>query len=55
MARTLTLGLLELGNWNSPPKPEYRKRPVRNFIGCLDEFSIYSKALKDWDIRRLVK
>lgn len=55
MARTLTPGLLELGNWNSPPRPEYRKQPVRNFIGCMDEFSIYSKALKDSDIERLAK
>ena len=55
MARTLTPDLLKLGNWSSPPKPEYRKQPVRNFIGDMDEFSIYSKALKDSDIERLAK
>ena len=55
MPRTLTPGLLELGNWNSPPNPEFRKQPVRNFIGCMDEFSIYSKALKDSDMERFSK
>ena len=31
------------------------KQPVRNFIGCMDEFSIYSKALKDSDMERHAK
>ncbi len=55
MARALTPGLLELGHWNTPPKAEYYKQPARNFIGDMDEFSIYSKALKDSDIERLAK
>ena len=55
IARALTPGVLELGHWNTPSKAEYRKQPVRNFIGYMDEFSIYSKALKDSDIERLAK
>ena len=51
----LTPGLLELGNWNSPPKTEYRQQPVRNFIGCMDEFSIFSRAMTDVEVRALAQ
>jgi len=51
----LTPGIMELGNWTSPATPEYRLQPVRNFTGCMDEFSFLSRALKDDEVRALAK
>lgn len=42
-------GMVELGNWT--PTPDKRQQPVRNFAGCMDEFSIFSRALSDDEIR----
>ncbi len=46
-------GLAELGNWN--PAAEWRQRPVRNFVGCMDEFSLRARALSDDEVRKLAE
>ncbi len=46
--------LAELGNWI--PSPDYRgSHPVRNFLGCMDEFSLCSRALNDGEVRKLAE
>jgi hypothetical protein len=49
----LTPKLVEIGNWT--PSPEKRQQPVRNFIGCMDDFSLVARALRDEDIRTLAQ
>lgn len=49
----LSPGIMELGNWT--PTPEKRQQPVRNFNGCMDEFSLLSRALTDSEIRQLAR
>ncbi len=39
----LTPGLVEIGNWT--PSPEKRQQPVRNFVGCMDDFSFVATRL----------
>jgi hypothetical protein len=46
--------LAELGNWN-PVLAEWRQRPVRNFVGCMDDFSLVARALTDGEIRALAQ
>jgi hypothetical protein len=50
----ITPHLAELGNWN-PVKAEWRQRPVRNFVGSMDDFSLVSRALTDEEIRALAQ
>ena len=46
--------IAELGNWN--PSSDYRgAHPVRNFVGCMDEFSLSARALTDSAIRQLAE
>jgi hypothetical protein len=49
----LSPGLVELGNWT--PTPDKRQQPVRNFNGCMDEFSMISRALGDAEIRQFAR
>jgi hypothetical protein len=49
----LTPALVELGNWT--PSPDKRQQPVRNFAGCMDEFSLFSRALSDAEVRKLAQ
>lgn len=49
----LTPGIVELGNWT--PSPEKRQQPVRNFTGCMDDFSFVARALNDAEISRLAQ
>lgn len=53
MKRTVELSpaLVELGNWT--PSPDKRQQPVRNFAGCMEEFSLFARALGDQEIRTL--
>lgn len=44
-------GIVELGNWT--PSPENRQQPVRNFTGCMDDFSFVARALSDAEVGRL--
>ena len=46
-------GTAELGNWT--PSPEKRQQPVRNFVGSMDDFSFYARALKDEEVRQLAR
>ncbi|HYF36958.1 MAG TPA: LamG-like jellyroll fold domain-containing protein, partial [Prosthecobacter sp.] len=47
-------GLAELGNWL--PSTNYRAgHPVRNFVGCMDDFSLCTRALSDDEVRTLAK
>lgn len=47
-------GLAELGNWI--PAPGYPGRhTVRNFVGCMDDFSLFSHALSDDEVRQLAE
>ncbi len=44
----------ELGNWI--PSPDYRgSHAVRNFVGCMDEFCLFARALSDAELRQLAK
>ena len=46
--------LAELGNWI--PSPDYRgAHAVRNFVGCMDDFSLYARALGDAEVRKLAE
>jgi hypothetical protein len=45
--------MMELGNWT--PSPDKRQQPVRNFAGCMDEFSLYTAALRPDEIRALAE
>ncbi|HSJ02416.1 MAG: LamG-like jellyroll fold domain-containing protein [Verrucomicrobium sp.] len=49
----LTPDLVELGNWT--PSSDKRQQPVRNFAGCMDEFSLYNAALSPGEIRNLAE
>ena len=49
--RDLVFGPCELGNWGLPT--EGHQFPIRNLNGAMDEFAIYSKALKDEEILQL--
>jgi len=46
-------GLAELGNWN--PSAKWRQRPVRNFVGAMDDFSLCARALNDDEMRKLAE
>lgn len=46
-------GIVELGNWT--PAPENRPQPVRNFTGCMDDFSFVARALSDAEVRQLAE
>jgi len=50
----ITPRLAELGNWN-PVLAEWRQRPVRNFVGCMDDFSLVARALTDEEVRALAQ
>jgi len=46
--------MAELGNWI--PSPDYTgPHPVRNFVGCMDEFSLFARALGDDELRQLTQ
>lgn len=46
--------MAELGNWI--PSSDYPgSHPVRNFVGCMDEFSLYSRAFSDAEMRKLAE
>jgi hypothetical protein len=49
----LTPKLVEIGNWT--PSPEKSQQPVRNFIGCMDDFSLVARALHDDEIHALAQ
>jgi Concanavalin A-like lectin/glucanases superfamily len=50
----ITPRLAELGNWN-PVLAEWRQRPVRNFVGSMDDFSLVARAMTDGEIRTLAQ
>jgi hypothetical protein len=44
----------ELGNWI--PSTDYAgPHAVRNFVGCMDEFSLFSRAMSDTEVRQLTQ
>ena len=52
--RSRSPALAELGNWI--PSPDYRgAHTVRNFVGCMDDFSLYARALSDAEVRKLAE
>jgi hypothetical protein len=46
----LRLGNTELGNWNVASR---RDNPIRNFVGCMDEFLLFSRGLNAQEIWQL--
>ncbi|MEI9892646.1 MAG: LamG domain-containing protein [Chthoniobacter sp.] len=49
-----TPGMAELGNWI--PSSDYRgPHPVRNFVGCIDDFSVCARALGDAEVSQLAE
>jgi hypothetical protein len=47
------VGAAELGNWNAKGFPEDDPFMIRNFSGAMDEFCLFSRALKPAEIRAL--
>jgi hypothetical protein len=47
------LGSAELGNWDARNGPKPAPSEIRNLSGSLDEFELFSRALRDADIREL--
>lgn len=47
------LGAVELGNWNADSGPKPGPAQIRNLSGALDEFELFSRALRDAEIREL--
>lgn len=47
----IRIGTAEIGNWGIPLKPE--RRAIRNFIGRIDELTIWNTALSDAEITDL--
>lgn len=46
--------MAELGNWI--PSSDYRgPHAVRNFVGCMDEFNLYARALDNAEVRKLAE
>lgn len=46
--------MAELGNWI--PSSDYRgPHAVRNFVGCVDDFSVCARALSDAEVRQLAQ
>lgn len=43
----------EFGNWNAQSGPEPAPALIRNLSGALDEFALFSRALREEQIRRL--
>ena len=46
--------MAELGNW-IPAQDYGGPHAVRNFVGCMDEFSLYARALHDDEVRQLTQ
>jgi hypothetical protein len=42
--------MAELGNWI--PSNYRGKHPVRNFVGCMDDFMFLARALTDEEVRQ---
>jgi hypothetical protein len=49
---TTRFGTGEIGNWGLPNKPD-KHYAVRNLNGAIDEFSIFSSALSDEEIKQI--
>jgi ferric-dicitrate binding protein FerR (iron transport regulator) len=47
----LRIGRAEMGNWSPTGFPD--ARPIRNFVGRMDELLLYSRPLTDADVARL--
>lgn len=47
----LRFGIGEIGNWGLPPRGE--RVQVRNFLGVMDEFTIFDEAMKAEEIEEL--
>ncbi len=47
------IGAAELGNWNASGFPDNDPSLVRNFSGAMDEFCLFSRALRAGEIRAL--
>jgi hypothetical protein len=47
------IGVAELGNWNAKGFPKNDPFMIRNFSGAMDEFCLFSRALKGDEIRAL--
>ena len=50
--QVLKFGAVELGNWNAAERVFTDGQPVRNFIGRIDEFGLFARALSDAEVRR---
>jgi hypothetical protein len=47
----LRLGNAEIGNWNI--SAYHNRQPIRSLSGCVDEFLLFSRALRDQEIEQL--
>lgn len=47
------IGAAELGNWNASGLRDSDPSLIRNFSGAMDEFCLFSRALRDGEIRAL--
>ena len=51
--RPLQIGIGDIGNWSVPAKSPRRPRPPRNFVGAMDEMTIWNVALSAEEIREI--
>ncbi len=53
--QSLQIGSAEIGNWGMPLRPQTNSRSIRNFVGRIDEMTIWNVALKDGKIRDIYR
>ncbi len=51
----LHIGSGDIGNWSVPLERPEKPRPLRNFVGRMDEMTIWNTALDAVEIRRIYK
>jgi len=50
---SLTIGAGDIGNWSKPLERKNRPKPVRNFIGLIDELTVWNTALTADEIHQI--
>ena len=51
--QTVQIGRGDIGNWSVPRKPRRKANPVRNFVGRMDELTVWNEALTASDIAEI--
>ncbi len=51
--QSLTIGEAEIGNWGLPYRPQKSSQAIRNFVGRIDEMTVWKSALSPEEIRKI--